>query len=82
MQFASLCFCGIVFCLELETCLKGARPFVGFIIEGLHKTVIENVKQEITRDLGVCEVEDWDCSTCGEAANAKFTEDVPVALQI
>ena len=55
---------------------------MGFIIEGLHKTVIENVKQEITRDLGVCEVEDWDCSTCGEAANAKFTEDVPVALQI
>ena len=63
LQFASLCFCGIVFCLELETCLKGARPFVDFIIEGLHKTVIENVKQEITRDLGVCEVEDWDCST-------------------
>jgi ubiquitin/GTPase SAR1 family protein len=69
-------------CLVLESCTKGVMPFVGFVMERLHKQIIENVKQEIARDLGVCEVEDWDCSTCVEAADANFTEDGPVVLQI
>ena len=69
-------------CLILEACLKGVRPFVGSVMERLHKRVIEMVQQDVMRDFGACEVEDWDCSTCGDAAHDTFTEDGPVVLNI
>jgi hypothetical protein len=76
-------------CLILEACTKGARPFVGSVMERLLKKTIENVQKDITRDLDTCDVEEWDCSfcvggcsTCGDAANANFTEEGPVRLKI
>jgi hypothetical protein len=69
-------------CLILEACIKGVGPFVSKVMEHLHIRVAENAKQDIVRDLGACENEDWDCSTCGEAADARFTENGPVALAI
>jgi hypothetical protein len=61
-------------CLALEACIKGVRPFVGLVMKRLHEAVIESVKHDVTRDLGACKDEDWDCSTCLEAADIKFTE--------
>ena len=69
-------------CLILEACAKGVKPFVGKVMERLHKQVIENVKNDIMRDLGACEDEDWNCSACGDADELNFTENVPVALTI
>jgi hypothetical protein len=69
-------------CLILETCSKGVRPMVGRIMQRLHRRVIENVKQDIARDLGACDDEDWNCSTCTEADDIKFTENAPVALAV
>ena len=76
-------------CLILDACTKGARPFVGSVMERLLKKTIENVQEEITRDLGACDAEEWDCSfcvggcsTCGDTADAKFTEEGPVRLKI
>jgi hypothetical protein len=64
--------------LILETCLKGIRPFVGSVMQRLHTRVIEMVKENITRDFGVCEVDEWDCSTCDDD---EFLE-TPVVLDI
>jgi hypothetical protein len=69
-------------CLILEACAKGVKPFVGKVMERLHKQVIENVKVDVMRDLGACEEEDWNCSACGDADELNFTENVAVALTI
>jgi hypothetical protein len=69
-------------CLILEACTKGIRPFVGKVMQHLHRQVMENVKQDIMRDLGSCDDENWDCRTCGDAEDAKFTENTPVVLTI
>jgi hypothetical protein len=69
-------------CLVLEACAKGLRPFVCSIMERLLKRVIENVKQDIARDLSACNVEEWDCSTCADATDSKFTDNSPVKLCI
>ena len=69
-------------CLILEACTKGARPFVGAVMERLHRKVAELVKLDITREIGVCETEDWDCSHCSDAADVNFTENAPVFLKI
>jgi hypothetical protein len=69
-------------CLVLEACTKGIRPFVGSVMERLLKKTIENVKKDITRDLGACDDEEWDCSFSGDAAGAKFVEEGPVRLKI
>jgi hypothetical protein len=76
-------------CLILEACTKGVRPFVGSVMERLLKKTIENVQEEITRDLGACDAEEWDCSfcvggcsTCVDASDAKFAEEGPVRLSI
>jgi len=58
-------------CLILDACTKGAKSFVSSIMERLHCSVLNEIKQGITQDLGLCEVEDfflnWNCSTCREA---------------
>lgn len=69
-------------CLILEVCAKGVKPFVGKVMERLLGRVIENVKSDVVRDLGACEDAEWDCSACDDADDAKFTENVPVALTI
>jgi hypothetical protein len=69
-------------CLILEACTKGIRPFVGKVMQHLHRRVMENVKQDIMRDFGACDDENWDCRTCGDAEDAKFTENTPVVLTI
>lgn len=69
-------------CFVLEACTKGTRPFVGLVFERLHIHVIQNVQMDIKSTLGSCEVEDWACSSCGDAADAKFTDDGPVTFQI
>jgi hypothetical protein len=69
-------------CLILEACTKGIRPFVGKVMQRLHERVIANVKQDIVRDLGACDDEDWDCSSCCDAEDARFTENAPVVLTI
>jgi hypothetical protein len=65
-------------CLILEACAKGVKPFVGRVMERLHKRIMENVKSDIMRDLGACEDEEWNCSACGDAD----ADDAPVALAI
>jgi hypothetical protein len=69
-------------CLILEACCNGAGPFLGSVMERLHKKVVDQVQQDIMRDLGACEDEDWDCSTCSEAADINFTDDGPVVMKI
>ena len=68
--------------LILEACAKGVNPFVGKVMQRLHSRVIENVKSDVVRDLGACEDAEWDCSTCHDADDVKFTENAPVALTI
>jgi hypothetical protein len=69
-------------CLVLEVCTKEAMPFVGSVMQRLHVRALENVKQNINRDLGSCEEEDWDCSKCSDADRKEFTEDTPLSLNI
>jgi hypothetical protein len=69
-------------CLILEACAKGVKPFVGKVMERLHRQVIENVKSNVMRHLGACEDAEWNCSACTDAHDSKFTENVPVALTI
>ncbi len=69
-------------CLILEACAKGVKPFVGRVMERLHKRVLENVKSDILRELGACEDKEWDCRDCVDADDANFTDVVPVALSI
>ena len=69
-------------CLILEACTKGVKPFVAKVMQRLHSRVVENVKQDVARDVGACDDEDWNCSTCGDADDVKFTENGPVALDI
>ena len=68
--------------LILEACTKGVKPFVAKVMQRLHSRVVENVKQDVARDVGACDDEDWNCSTCGDADDVKFTENGPVALDI
>ncbi len=68
--------------LILEACTKGVKPFVAKVMQRLHSRVVENVKQDVARDLGACDDEDWNCSTCGNADDIKFTDNGPVALAI
>jgi hypothetical protein len=69
-------------CLVLDASIKGVGPFVRSVMERLHRRVIAKVKLDIMADLGVCDVEDWDCSTCSDADNSTYTEDCPVSLAI
>lgn len=69
-------------CLILQTCTKGVKPFVGMVMEQVLSRVIENVKQDVTRDFRACEIEDWDCTNYNNADDAKFTENGPVALSV
>jgi hypothetical protein len=71
-------------CLVLEACAKGARPYVGIVMQKLLIAVVENVKRDVARDIGPDEVTEsqWDCSTCSDAADIKFTEEGPVSLGI
>ncbi len=73
-------------CLILDACTKGTKSFVSSILERLHCRVLDEVKDGIVHDLGVCEVEDfflnWNCSTCKEADKPEFTENAPVTMYI
>ncbi len=69
-------------CLILEACTKGVKPFVATVMRQTHQQILDNVRQGIMRDLLTCENEEWDCSTCSDADDAKFTENAPVALTI
>jgi hypothetical protein len=69
-------------CLILDVCAIGVRPFVSSVMQRLHQQVIRNAMQDVKRDLGVIEGEEWDCSACDDADDAKFTEKSPVALTI
>jgi hypothetical protein len=69
-------------CLILEVCAKGVKPFVSSVMQRLHQRILDNVRQDIMRDFGACEVEEWDCSACSDADDCKFTEKAPVALPI
>ena len=53
--------------LILEACTKGIKPFVAKVMQRLHSRVVENVKQDVVRDLGACDDEQWNCSTCVDA---------------
>jgi hypothetical protein len=68
--------------LILEACTKGVKPFVAKVMQRLHSRVVENVKQDVARDLGMCDDEDWNCSTYGDADDVKFIENGPVTLAI
>ncbi len=69
-------------CLVLEVCTKEAMPLVSSVMERLHKRALEDVKTSISHDLGSCEDEEWNCSTCSDADKDGFTEDAPVYLDI
>jgi hypothetical protein len=69
-------------CFLLRAHSEIAFPFVRSVMERLHRRVIAKVKLDIMADLGVCDVEDWDCSTCSDADNSTYTEDCPVSLAI
>jgi hypothetical protein len=69
-------------CLVLEVCTKEAMPLVGTVMERLHKRALRDVKTSITHDLGACEDEEWNCSTCSDADKEGFTEDAPVHIDI
>ncbi len=71
-------------CLVLEACTKGIKSFVSSVMKQVHCRVLDQVKEGIARDIGVCENDDfllnWDCSTCSEADKKGFTDDAPVFL--
>jgi hypothetical protein len=75
-------------CLILEVCTKSARPFVGHIMQKLHKKVMEEVRIAIKDDLGyfedkpVFDDEDWNCIHFPDVNDNDFTENGPVSLVI
>jgi hypothetical protein len=69
-------------CLVFDACAKGARPFVSCVMEKVLFHALKAVKDDVARSAGECGVEDWDCSTCTDAADPKFTDEGPVSLSI
>jgi hypothetical protein len=81
-------------CLILEVCTKSTRPFVGLVMEKLHKKVIDEAKVAILADLRcsddqhlsfedeVLDEEEWNCSTFPGVNDISFTENGPISLVI
>jgi hypothetical protein len=75
-------------CLILEVCTRSARPFVGHVMQKLHKKVMDEVRLAIKDDLGyfedkpVFDDEDWNCTQFPDVDDKDFTENGPVSLAI
>jgi len=69
-------------CLVLEACTTGAKPFVGCVMNRLHTQVLKHLKEKVAREFGAVEDMDWDCKTCVDEADIKFTEDGPISLRV